>query len=58
MLEPHLTARTKNRDCEFALESERHAVVSREEFEKIFHLTHSRGIYLMTDEWLPQVPLR
>jgi aspartate aminotransferase len=25
-------------------------VVSREEFEKIFHLTHSRGIYLMTDE--------
>lgn len=26
------------------------ALVAREEFEKIFHLTKSRGIYLMTDE--------
>jgi aspartate aminotransferase len=49
MLEPHLTARTRM----VILNSPSNpsgAVVSREEFEKIYHLTSSRGIYLMTDE--------
>ena len=49
MLEPHLTARTKLVIVN-SPSNPSGAVVSREEFEKIFHLTHSRGIYLMTDE--------
>jgi len=49
MIEPHLTARTRM----VFLNSPNNpsgAVVSREEFEKIYHLTSKRGIYLMTDE--------
>ena len=49
MLEPHLTSRTKIVIVN-SPSNPSGAVVSREEFEKIFHLTHSRGIYLMTDE--------
>ncbi len=49
MLEPHLTARTKLVIVN-SPSNPSGAVVSREEFEKIFHLTHSKGIYLMTDE--------
>ena len=49
MLEPHLSSRTKIVIVN-SPSNPSGAVVSREEFEKIFHLTHSRGIYLMTDE--------
>jgi aspartate aminotransferase len=49
MLEPHLTARTKMVIVN-SPSNPSGAVVAREEFEKILHLTKSRGIYLMTDE--------
>jgi len=49
MLEPHLTARTRMVIIN-SPSNPSGAVVSREEFEKIFQLTSSRGIYLMTDE--------
>ncbi|MEO8371118.1 MAG: pyridoxal phosphate-dependent aminotransferase [Candidatus Solibacter sp.] len=49
MLEPHLTARTRMVIIN-SPSNPSGAVVSREEFEKIFHLTSARGIYLMTDE--------
>jgi aspartate aminotransferase len=49
MLEPHLTARTKLVIIN-SPSNPSGAVVEREEFEKIFQLTSSRGIYLMTDE--------
>jgi len=48
-LEPHLTSRTKlviiNSPC-----NPSGALIDRAEFEKIFALTQSRGIYLLTDE--------
>ncbi len=49
MIEPHLTARTKM----ILINSPSNpsgAVLDREEFEKIYHLTSRRGIYLLTDE--------
>lgn len=49
MIEPHLTARTRI----VLINSPSNpsgGVLSREEFEKIYHLTSSRGIILMTDE--------
>ena len=49
MLEPHLTARTRMVIIN-SPSNPSGAVVSRAEFEKIFQLTSSRGIYLMTDE--------
>jgi len=49
MLEPHLTDRTKLVIIN-SPSNPSGAVVDREEFEKIFRLTSSRGIYLMTDE--------
>ena len=49
MLEPHLTERTRMLIIN-SPSNPSGAVVSREEFEKIFQLTSSRGIYLMTDE--------
>jgi aspartate aminotransferase len=49
MLEPHLTARTRMVIIN-SPSNPSGGVVSREEFEKIYHLTSSRGIYLMTDE--------
>jgi aspartate aminotransferase len=49
MVEDHITPKTKiiliNSPC-----NPSGAVVERGEFEKIFHLAKSRGIYLMTDE--------
>ena len=49
MITPHLTDKTKlliiNSPC-----NPSGAVLDRGEFEKIFQLTHERGIYLMTDE--------
>src|SRR4051795_11662432 len=49
MIEPALTERTRiviiNSPC-----NPSGAVIDRDEFEKIFKLTSSRGIYLMTDE--------
>ena len=49
MIEPHLTARTKLVIVN-SPSNPSGAVVDRSEFEKIFRLTSSRGIYLMTDE--------
>jgi aspartate aminotransferase len=49
MLETHLTDRTKLVIIN-SPSNPSGAVVDREEFEKIFRLTSSRGIYLMTDE--------
>ena len=49
MIEPHLTARTKMVIIN-SPSNPSGAVLDREEFEKIFQLTSSRGIYLMTDE--------
>ena len=49
MIEPHLTARTKM----ILINSPSNpsgAVLDRQEFEKIYHLTSKRGIYLLTDE--------
>jgi aspartate aminotransferase len=49
MIEPQLTARTKI----VLINSPSNpsgAVMDRVEFEKLFHLTSSRGIYLLTDE--------
>jgi aspartate aminotransferase len=49
MIEPYLTARTKM----ILINSPSNpsgAVLDREEFEKIYHLTSRRGIYLLTDE--------
>ena len=49
MIEPHLTARTKLVIIN-SPSNPSGAVIDRGEFEKIFHLTSARGIYLMTDE--------
>src|SRR5215471_3327704 len=49
MVEPHLTARTRMVIIN-SPSNPSGAVVDREEFEKIFRMTSSRGIYLMTDE--------
>ena len=49
MIEPHLTSRTKMIIVN-SPSNPSGAVVDRAEFEKIFKLTSSRGIYLMTDE--------
>ena len=49
MLEPHLTARTRMVIIN-SPSNPSGAVLDRAEFEKIFQLTSSRGIYLMTDE--------
>jgi aspartate aminotransferase len=49
MIEPVLTAKTKLVIIN-SPSNPSGAVVDREEFEKIFRLTSSRGIYLMTDE--------
>jgi aspartate aminotransferase len=49
MLEPHLTDRTKLVIIN-SPSNPSGAVVERKEFEKIYQLTSSRGIYLMTDE--------
>lgn len=49
MLEPYLTSRTKMVIIN-SPSNPSGAVLSREEFERIFALTSSRGIYLMTDE--------
>ncbi len=49
MIEPYLTARTKM----ILINSPSNpsgAVLDRAEFEKIFHMTSRRGIYLLTDE--------
>jgi aspartate aminotransferase len=49
MIEPYLTAHTKM----ILINSPSNpsgAVLGREEFEKIYHLTSRRGIYLLTDE--------
>lgn len=49
MIEPHLTSKTRmliiNSPC-----NPSGAVISREEFERIHHLTARRGIWLLTDE--------
>src|SRR3954467_4928123 len=49
MIEPYLTARTRMVIINSA-SNPSGAVIDRAEFEKIFHLTSRRGIYLMTDE--------
>jgi len=49
MLEPYLTARTKVVIIN-SPSNPSGAVLDRAEFEKIFHLTSKRGIWLMTDE--------
>jgi len=49
MIEPHLNARTKLVIIN-SPSNPSGAVLDREEFEKIFKLTSSRGIYMMTDE--------
>jgi aspartate aminotransferase len=49
MIEPHLGPRTKIVIIN-SPSNPSGAVVDREEFEKIYRLTSSRGIYLMTDE--------
>jgi aspartate aminotransferase len=49
MIEPRLTPRTKMVMIN-SPSNPSGAVLDREEFEKIFKLTSSRGIYLMTDE--------
>jgi aspartate aminotransferase len=48
-IERHLTPRTKMAIIN-SPSNPSGAVVDREEFEKIFHLTSRRGIYLLTDE--------
>lgn len=49
MIEPHLTSKTKLVIIN-SPSNPSGAVLAREEFEKIFHLTSKRGIWLMTDE--------
>jgi aspartate aminotransferase len=49
MIEPHLTARTRMVIIN-SPSNPSGAVLDNGEFEKIFRLTSSRGIYLMTDE--------
>ncbi len=49
MIEPYLNARTKLVIVN-SPSNPSGAVLDREEFEKIFHLTSTRGIYLLTDE--------
>ncbi|MEO8658234.1 MAG: pyridoxal phosphate-dependent aminotransferase [Bryobacteraceae bacterium] len=49
MIEPYITARTKMVIIN-SPSNPSGAVIDREEFEKIFHLTSKRGIWLMTDE--------
>ena len=49
MIEPHLTRRTKMVIIN-SPSNPSGAVLDRGEFEKIFQLTSTRGIYLMTDE--------
>ena len=49
MIEKHLTARTRMVMIN-SPSNPSGAVMDRGEFEKIFHLTAKRGIYLMTDE--------
>src|SRR5215471_20378200 len=49
MIEPHLGARTRMVIIN-SPSNPSGAVMDRGEFEKIFHLTSKRGIYLMTDE--------
>ena len=49
MIEKHLTARTRMVIIN-SPSNPSGAVMDRGEFEKIFHLTAKRGIYLMTDE--------
>jgi aspartate aminotransferase len=49
MIEPYLTSRTRMVIVNSPTNPSG-AVVDRDEFEKIFRLTSSRGIYLMTDE--------
>jgi aspartate aminotransferase len=49
MIEPHLTPKTKLVIIN-SPSNPSGAVLDREEFEKIYHLTSKRGIYLMTDE--------
>src|SRR5437763_1557619 len=49
MIEPHLNARTRMVIIN-SPSNPSGAVTDRGEFEKIFHLTSKRGIYLMTDE--------
>ena len=48
-LEPHLTSRTRMVIVN-SPSNPSGAVLSRQEFERIYHLTAERGIYLMTDE--------
>jgi aspartate aminotransferase len=49
LIEPHLTPRTKMLIINSPTNPSG-AVLDREEFERIFHLVSSRGIYLLTDE--------
>jgi aspartate aminotransferase len=49
MIEPHLTGRTKMVIIN-SPSNPSGAVLDRDEFEKIYRLTSSRGIYLLTDE--------
>jgi len=49
MIEPYLTSRTRMVIIN-SPSNPSGAVMDRGEFEKIFHLTSSRGIYLLTDE--------
>lgn len=49
MIEPHLTAKTKMLIVN-SPSNPSGAVLDREEFEKIYHLTAKRGIWLLTDE--------
>jgi aspartate aminotransferase len=49
MIAPHLSAKTKMVIIN-SPSNPSGAVLDREEFEKIFRMTSSRGIYLMTDE--------
>ena len=49
MIEPYLNARTRMVIIN-SPSNPSGAVMDRQEFEKIFHLTSRRGIYLMTDE--------
>jgi aspartate aminotransferase len=49
MIEPHLTDRTKIVIIN-SPSNPSGAVLDREEFEKIYRMTSSRGIYLLTDE--------
>jgi aspartate aminotransferase len=49
MIEPYLTARTRMVIIN-SPSNPSGAVMDRAEFEKVFHITSKRGIYLMTDE--------